>query len=58
MRLKEMHGYHLREFARTSSVTNAVKEITKTLWLWKSGTKASGPQYVGGLLLYTEEECT
>ena len=26
------------------SVTNTVKDFTKTLWLWKSGTKASGPQ--------------
>jgi len=26
------------------SVTNMVKDFTKTLWLWKSGTKASGPQ--------------
>jgi len=25
-------------------VTSAVKDSTKTLWLWKSGTKASGPQ--------------
>jgi hypothetical protein len=26
------------------SVTNTVKDFTKTLWLWKSGTKASEPQ--------------
>jgi len=26
------------------SVTNTVKDFTKTLWLWKGGTKASGPQ--------------
>jgi len=26
------------------SVMNTVKDFTKTLWLWKSGTKASGPQ--------------
>jgi len=26
------------------SVTNTVKDFTKKLWLWKSGTKASGPQ--------------
>ena len=26
------------------SVTNTVKDFTKTLWLWKSGTKATGPQ--------------
>ena len=25
------------------SVTNTVKDFTKILWLWKSGTKASGP---------------
>jgi hypothetical protein len=25
------------------SVMNTVKEFTKTLWLWKSGTKASEP---------------
>jgi hypothetical protein len=25
------------------SVTNTVKYFTKTLWLWKIGTKASGP---------------
>jgi len=26
------------------SVTNTLKDFTKILWLWKSGTKASGPQ--------------
>ena len=26
------------------SLTNKVKDFTKTFWLWKSGTKASGPQ--------------
>jgi len=26
------------------SVTNTVKDFTKILWLWKSGTKATGPQ--------------
>ena len=26
------------------SVTNTVKDFTKTFWLWKSSTKASGPQ--------------
>jgi len=26
------------------SVTNTVKDFTKILWLWKSGTKAIGPQ--------------
>jgi len=26
------------------SVTNAVKDFTKTLWAWKSGTKAGGLQ--------------
>ena len=26
------------------SVTKTVKDFTKTLWLWKSGTKVSGPQ--------------
>jgi len=26
------------------SVTNPVKDFAKTLWLWKSGTKAMGPQ--------------
>jgi len=25
------------------SVTNTVKDFTKTLWLWKSSTRASGP---------------
>jgi hypothetical protein len=25
-------------------VTNTVKDFTKTLWLWKNGTKASEPQ--------------
>jgi hypothetical protein len=25
-------------------VTNTVKDFIETLWLWKSGTKASGPQ--------------
>jgi len=37
---------HLDFFKKISatSVTNMVKDFTKTLWLWKSGTKASGPQ--------------
>ena len=26
------------------SVTNTLKDFTKTFWLWESGTKASGPQ--------------
>ena len=26
------------------SVTNTVEYFTKTLWLWKRGTKANGPQ--------------
>jgi hypothetical protein len=26
------------------TVTNTVKDFIETLWLWKSGTKASGPQ--------------
>jgi hypothetical protein len=26
------------------SMTNTVKDFTKTLWLWKSGTKAREPQ--------------
>ena len=26
------------------SETNTVKDFTETLWLWKSSTKASGPQ--------------
>jgi hypothetical protein len=26
------------------SVTNTMKDFTKTLWLWKSGTKPNGPQ--------------
>ena len=26
------------------SLTNTLKNFTKTFWLWKSGTKASGPQ--------------
>ena len=26
------------------SVTNTVKDFTKIFWLWKSGTKVSGPQ--------------
>jgi len=26
------------------SMTKTVKDLTKTLWLWKSGTKASGTQ--------------
>ena len=29
------------------SVANTVKDFTKTLWLEKSGTKASGPQVFG-----------
>jgi hypothetical protein len=36
---------HLDFFSRKSwgkSVTNIVKDFTKTLWLWKSGNKASG----------------
>jgi len=39
------------------SVTNIVKDFTKTLWLWKSGTKASGFQ-VCWQTLDTEEGCT
>jgi hypothetical protein len=27
-----------------NSVTNTVKDFTKTIWLWKSGNKASDPQ--------------
>ena len=27
-----------------SQKTNTVKDFTKTFWLWKSGTKVSGPQ--------------
>jgi len=26
------------------SVTNMVKDFTKTFWLWKIGTKSNGPQ--------------
>jgi len=37
------------------SVTNTVKDFTKILYLWKSGTKSSGPQVVGRLLLDTED---
>jgi hypothetical protein len=91
MKLKEMHGCHLRGFESTSLeitkqrtirilcrtcwlrtnlrdaiwvwkstfwshtwifflkisaklMTNTAKDFTKTLWLWKRGTKASGPQ--------------
>ena len=28
----------------TKSVTNTVEDFTKIFWLWKSGTKVSGPQ--------------
>ena len=38
---------HLDFFSQkisAKSVTNTVKDFTKTFWLWKSGTKASGPQ--------------
>jgi len=38
---------HLGFFSQkisAESVTNTMKDFTKTLWLWKSGTKASGPQ--------------
>jgi hypothetical protein len=32
--------------------------FTKTLWLWKSDTKANGPQVCCRLLLDSEEGCT
>ena len=51
---------HLNFFPQkisAKSVTNTVKYFTKTFWLWKSGTKASGLQYVGRLLVDTEEGC-
>jgi len=37
---------HLEFFEKISvkSVTNTVKDFTKIFWLWKSGTKTSGPQ--------------
>jgi len=39
----ESHLYIFEETSATS-VTNTVKDFTKTLRLWKSGTKARGPQ--------------
>ena len=35
-----------------------MKDLTKTLRLWKSGTKTSDLKCVGRLLLDTEEGCT
>ena len=40
-------GSHFKFFSQkimAKSVMNMVKYFTNTLWLWKSGTKASGPQ--------------
>ena len=38
-------------------MTNMMKDLTKTLWLWKSGTKTSDLKCVGRLLLDTEGGC-
>jgi len=47
MRLK-IHFMELQlDFSQkisAKSVTNTVKDFTKILWLWKSGTKARGPK--------------
>jgi hypothetical protein len=40
------------------SVKNTVKDFAKTLWLWKGGTKQVDLNYVGRLLLDSEEGCT
>ena len=42
--LLESHLGFFPQKISAKSVTNTVKDFTKTLWLWKSGTKASGPQ--------------
>jgi len=34
--------------SRAKSVTNTMKDFTKTFWLWKSGTKASVAVAVAG----------
>jgi len=39
-----IHAWNFSQKISVKSVTNTAKEFTKTLWLWKSGTKASGPQ--------------
>ena len=36
-------GFFSQKISATS-VTNTVKDFTKTFWLRKSGTKASGPE--------------
>jgi len=38
------HTWNFSQKISAKSVTNTVKDFTKTLWLRKSGTKASGPQ--------------
>jgi len=38
------HTWIFSQKISAKSVTNAVKDFTKTLWLRKSGAKASGPQ--------------
>jgi len=38
------HTWIFSQKISVKSVTNTVKDFTKILWLWKSGTKASGPQ--------------
>ena len=38
------HTWTFSQKILAKSVTNTVKDFNKTLWLWKSGTKASGPQ--------------
>ena len=40
----ENHTWISSEKISAKSVMNTVKDFTKILWLWKSGTKASGPQ--------------
>jgi hypothetical protein len=38
------HTWIFPQKISAKSVTNTVKDFTKILWLWKSGTKASRPQ--------------
>ena len=40
----ESHFDFFPQEISANSVSNTMQGFTKTLWLWKSGTKASGPQ--------------
>ena len=40
----ESHLHFFSQKISAKSVTNTVKDFTRTFWLWKSGSNASGPQ--------------